>query len=395
MGRIAVVAVCDFRKLPNGGEVFLLNNLFSAMQSDKNEYYLIGMTFNDQDRIGKWNLISIGGRTYNFFPVAKVTKDKEKTKIPFRLRMVYGLIKYKSTIMSMGFDSVYIHSAELGIPFWHDYNRINLIYHVHGDPSQTLRYSRFPLFRFEAFTKLYLALINKTIKKSKKIIWAANRPKNEYKKLASEEMVDIIEKKSVTVHSSFDRKLTVDYDSIPRLTNRRHLVTVSRLAKIKHVDFIIECLKELIVKGYNVDLIVCGDGEELEPLKKLAKNLGISDRVLFFGLCNRKQIATCLNCSDVFLFASESEAMSLVVLESLYMGTPVVSTDVGDISDVVVADKTGYIVEGYKLHDYVQMIEKVMRKNKAEYLNECRSMVQRYTPEFMAVSIDEEMNNVK
>ena len=41
------------------------------------------------------------------------------------------------------------------------------------------------------------------------------------------------------------------------------------------------------------------------------------------------------------------------------------------------------------------MIEKVMRKNKAEYLNECRSMVQRYTPEFMAVSIDEEMNNVK
>ena len=93
MGRIAVVAVCDFRKLPNGGEVFLLNNLFSAMQSDKNEYYLIGMTFNDQDRIGKWNLISIGGRTYNFFPVAKVTKDKEKTKIPFRLRMVYGLIK--------------------------------------------------------------------------------------------------------------------------------------------------------------------------------------------------------------------------------------------------------------------------------------------------------------
>ena len=74
------------------------------------------------------------------------------------------------------------------------------------------------------------------------------------------------------MHSSFDRKLTVDYDSIPRLTNRRHLVTVSRLAKIKHVDFIIECLKELIVKGYNVDLIVCGDGEELEPLKKLAKN---------------------------------------------------------------------------------------------------------------------------
>lgn len=395
MNKIAVVAVCDFMKLPNGGEVFLLNNMLSAMESDTGIYELVGMTFDKGDTVGKWKNVLIGNKEYRFLPVSKVTKDKEKTIIPFRLRMVYGLFKYRKRIRQEGFSHVYVHSAELSIPFWNNSGKSKLIYHVHGDPSQTLRYSRFPLFRFKFFTNGYLSIINKTIQRSNRVIWAANRSKKQYEEIVSQELVQLIDEKSVTIHSSFDRKLNVNEKSIPRMSRRNHLVTVSRLAKIKHVDFIIECIKELVDKNYDVDLIICGDGEEEIGLRKLAENLGISERIVFLGLCSREQIATCLDRAEGFLFASESEAMSLVVLESLYTGTPVVSTDVGDISDVIKNEKTGYIVKSYNMNDYVKSIEKVLMKGKSYYSDECKRIVEKYTPEFMACSVDREINDVK
>ena len=180
-------------------------------------------------------------------------------------------------------------------------------------------------------------------------------------------------------------------DSIPQLKQRIHLATVSRLARIKHVNFIIQAIALLVHKGIDCDLIICGDGEEINALKSLSSSLGLEERVLFLGLCNREQIATVLNFSDVFLFASENEAMSLVVLESLYMGTPVVSTDVGDISDVIVDGETGYIVGDYNIDKYVDRIRIVLNNGKNYFSDKCISMAMKYTPDKMSNKISKEL----
>ena len=390
MKKIGVIANCDFLSLPNGGEVFLLHNLFAANVSITLEYYLIGMTFNPDIEEGRWTKVQIGDKTYNFFPVSKVLKDKEKTHIPFRLRVVCGLFKYKKDIDRMKIKNFYIHSAELGIPFWNQEN-INLIYHVHGDPSQTLKYSRFSHFRSPLWTKLYLKIINKTIMESRLIIWAANKSKELFIQ-CQPQMKNEILKKSRTIHSSFDYKLHAKMDSIPLLNQRTHFVTVSRLAKIKHIDFIIQSVAQLYHSGVDCDLIICGDGEEMKALKSLSSSLGLEDRIIFLGLCNREQIATVLDAADVFLFASENEAMSLVILESLYMGTPVVSTNVGDISCAVISGETGYIVNSYNIPDYVDKINLILNNGKKFYSEKCKRVAEQYTPDRMASKISKEID---
>ena len=110
---VAVIAICDFISQPNGGEVYLLNNLFSANKDEEIRYYLIGMTFDPKMKRGEWTKIKLGDQFYDFFPIVKVTKDKEKTHIPFRLRCVQGLKKYYKKIVKVGIDEWYIHSAEL------------------------------------------------------------------------------------------------------------------------------------------------------------------------------------------------------------------------------------------------------------------------------------------
>ncbi len=386
---VAVVAICDYISQPNGGEVYLLNNLFSANNEGSINYYLIGMTFDKEAKVGKWQKKKIGDKVYDFFPIVKVTKDKEKTHIPFRLRCVHGLKKYYKKIMSVGIDEWYIHSAELGKPLWKKKN-CKLVYHVHGDPSQTMKISRFPIFRSSFWTKLYLSYIRKTIIKSRKIIWAAKRSEELYLK-KDPTLKDIVCQKSCVVHSSFDTKLQVSDIALPINYEKKHLITVGRLSLIKRIDFIIDVFGKIVQDGYDAELIICGDGEERETLQKQVASLNLQDYVKFIGVADRKTLATALDLSDVFLFASENEAMSLVVLESLYMGTPVVSTDVGDIPDAVKNGVNGYIINGYDIDKYKQAVELVLDNGKNAYKDECVKASLNYTPEKMAENINREL----
>lgn len=389
MIRVVVYAVCDYLTLPNGGEVMLLNNFLSANKSESIEYYLVGMSFNESDRVGEWNDKKIGNLVYKFLPVSQVLVDKEKTHIPFRLRMVHGIKKYWNKIEKVNADYHYIHSAELAMPLWK--KDIKLVYHVHGDPCQTMKISRFPIFRLQIFTDNYWKIIAKTVEKSYKIVWAADRSKQLYLE-QQPQMKDVVNRKSITIHSSFDTKLVVDKKSIPTLTNRKHLVTVGRVSHVKRMDFLIDVANKLIKEGQDIDLLICGDGEEKKALEEKAKGLGISDRIVFLGLFNRVQIATVLNDSDVFVFASENEAMSLVVLESLYMGIPVVSTNVGDIPYAVKNGETGYIVDGYDVKQYADKVKIILENGKESYLEACKKMAMNFTPDIMANRINEVFN---
>ena len=171
-------------------------------------------------------------------------------------------------------------------------------------------------------------------------------------------------------------------------SNKRHLVTVGRLSRVKRIDFLLQVFAEIVKEKKDIDFIICGDGEEKKSLMELSNKLKIAKSTIFLGLCDREQIATVLKNSEAFLFASENEAMSLVVLESLYMGTPVVSTNVGDIACAVQEDKTGYIVDEYNVQVYVDKIKTVLEKGKEYFSDNCIKMALKFTPDRMAQSIN-------
>ncbi|NOY35825.1 MAG: glycosyltransferase family 4 protein [bacterium] len=108
------------------------------------------------------------------------------------------------------------------------------------------------------------------------------------------------------------------------------LITTSRLVKKNAVDDVIRSLKYL---PQNTKFIVLGSGPDLETLKKLAKDEGAADRVLFLGTVEYKEIPKYLKIADILVRPSLSEGMGNSFIEAMAAGLPVIATQEGGIAD--------------------------------------------------------------
>ena len=107
------------------------------------------------------------------------------------------------------------------------------------------------------------------------------------------------------------------------------MLTVGRVAFEKNLAFLIDVLERVRAQVADVLLVIAGEGPALEPLRKEVANRGLADNVLFVGYLDRASgLLDCYRGADVFVFASRTETQGLVLLESMAVGTPVVSTAV-------------------------------------------------------------------
>jgi glycosyltransferase involved in cell wall biosynthesis len=360
MKKIAVIAICNFIETPTGGEVTFLNSILKVKQQDDIKLCLIGMTNEMNEVEGKWANKAIGNIDYNFIPVFKEIRSKEQTKIPYRLRFIFGLIKYRKLIEKESFDYIYIHCPEIILGLGNKIiNKSKLIYHVHGEPSNTIRVSRFKLFRrFEVISKIYLKIIDKCIKNSAKVIWVSKRGLQNYAKIS---MIRKIDKKSVVIENPYDSKIFV-YDNVQSVCKDNiECVFVGRLSKSKNIGLAIRAIKEL--NNESIFFTICGDGEERENLEELSKELDIYHKINFRGNVGRAELAQILQKTDIFLLPSLNEGSPVCIPEALAMGNAVISTDVGDVSDIVVNNFNGIIVEDFEVITFAKAINNIINKD--------------------------------
>ncbi len=117
-------------------------------------------------------------------------------------------------------------------------------------------------------------------------------------------------------------------------------VHVSNFRPVKRVPWLIEIFAAA-TEGREARLTLVGDGPEQRAARERAQELGIQDRVLFLG--QRDALPGLLAPADLFLMASTEESFGLSALEAMACGIPVVSTDVGGVSEVVTDGKTGLL----------------------------------------------------
>lgn len=122
--------------------------------------------------------------------------------------------------------------------------------------------------------------------------------------------------------------------------NQRIVTHVSNFRAVKRVEDVIRIFY-LLQKEVPSKLMMVGNGPEKIKAEKLAKELGICDKIIFFG--NSSEVDSILMYSDLFLLPSETESFGLAALEAMACAVPVISSNTGGIPEVNTQGVTGFL----------------------------------------------------
>ncbi|MBF8149653.1 N-acetyl-alpha-D-glucosaminyl L-malate synthase BshA [Winogradskyella sp. F6397] len=130
--------------------------------------------------------------------------------------------------------------------------------------------------------------------------------------------------------------------------DERIITHISNFREVKRIPDVIKVFYN-IQKELPAKLMMVGEGPEKEAAEKLTEDLGISDRVIFFG--NSHEIDNILCFSDLFLLPSQTESFGLAALEAMASGVPVISTNTGGLSEVNEHGFSGYLSDVNAIED--------------------------------------------
>lgn len=163
----------------------------------------------------------------------------------------------------------------------------------------------------------------------------------------------INEKKLLILHSSVD---TNKFIPLNQQSDNYCFIYSGRLSQEKRIDLIIRSFSKLIKDYPHTKLLILGDGPLMHNLVILTVQLGLTQNIEFIGF--KPDVRAYLARAKWFVMASETEGLPCALMEAMSMGLIPISSNVGNISDVITEGETGFL---FQKNDEMEL-EKILRK---------------------------------
>lgn len=151
------------------------------------------------------------------------------------------------------------------------------------------------------------------------------------------------------------------------------LLTVGSLGARDGNDLAIAAL-ELLPE---CNLIIAGEGPEQGALAKLARDIGVADRVTFAGVLSDEDLREYYGAADALVFASSRGGWANVPLESLACGTPVIATDFEGCAELITTPAAGLLVRRRTPQALAQAVRQLFERHPSR--EDTRRYAERYS----------------
>ena len=146
--------------------------------------------------------------------------------------------------------------------------------------------------------------------------------------------------------------------SVMAKANERIITHISNFRKVKRIPDVIKIFYN-IQKEIPAKLMMVGDGPEKEKAEYLCQELGIEDKVIFFGNSNEIDKILCL--TDLFLLPSETESFGLAALEAMACRVPVISSNSGGLPEVNFEGFSGFLSDVGNIEEMAENALKILK----------------------------------
>jgi glycosyltransferase involved in cell wall biosynthesis/putative flippase GtrA len=162
-------------------------------------------------------------------------------------------------------------------------------------------------------------------------------------------------------------EIKINFDEEVRKPFMFTLLMVCRLEKEKNIETVLNAVKNL--KNKNLGLCLVGDGSQKANLEQIARNLGISEKVIFIGWKNN--LAPYYKMADAFVSASLYEGYGISTVEAAYFGKPLILSETGVAREIFKENESVFVCDAKDSTCFAKNILKVYHdKNSAQKMGQ-------------------------
>lgn len=150
------------------------------------------------------------------------------------------------------------------------------------------------------------------------------------------------------IHNGIETDVAADFDN--KKTRKKYNLPAQspaigifgRLVKQKQHKLFLEVAKNVLKKSPDTIFLIVGEGPERDTIRQYASELGILDNVHMLGM--QQDIYPLYACCDLILLTSDDEGIPNVIIEAMLMERPVISFNVGGMSEAIPTDNVGILI---------------------------------------------------
>ena len=135
----------------------------------------------------------------------------------------------------------------------------------------------------------------------------------------------------------------------------KRIISAGRLVPWKGFATLIKIMKNLP----EWQMIIAGDGPIRNKLESLIKELKLEEDVKLIGAVPREKLLSELKISDLFILNTSFESFSFQTVEAMHLGVPVITTNIGNMKEIVEDGKEGVLVEPDNEEQLLRAIKKI------------------------------------
>jgi len=167
-------------------------------------------------------------------------------------------------------------------------------------------------------------------------------------------------------------------ESFGIVSTKLQFAFIGRVTQIKRPDRFLDVVSEVKSRDIKVDFFIAGDGELMEMCRERILREDLPVKILGW----QSDIEKVLSAADAVILTSDNEGTPLSLIQAGMAGLPVVTTNVGSVSEIVMNDTTG-IITSLNVHEIASAIEKLV--NDSQLRDQLGANAQQFTAAYFGV----------
>ncbi len=137
------------------------------------------------------------------------------------------------------------------------------------------------------------------------------------------------------------------------------VISANRYIPHKRIPFMVEVFAEANIPNSKLVLIGGGSKQEEDSVKNTILKFNMKDRVIMKGVLSLEEVYNEFKKASFYISTSIEEGMPNVFIEAMNYGLPIITSDAGGSKEIVLHNKTGFVVDVYDKEDFISKIKKL------------------------------------